>query len=184
MSNDENSSTPEREVPVDLRELCDLYAETAGTEHEMPFEIYLDLKTGDVVHIIPLERLAEDEEEEELGFGSLISSGVDVDEEDWELARLLDAEPHRFLELPTRDHWEPYQDMVAFIRTIENALLQARLEAAIQGKGAFGRFKAIIQERENLEKEWFTFRDARIEEEVRQWLWSENIRVVPRVQKP
>jgi len=51
----------------------------------------------------------------------------------------------RFIRLPDADSREGYEDMEAFIETVANPRLQERLWAAIRGRGAFGRFKDVLE---------------------------------------
>ena len=65
--------------------------------------------------------------------------------------------------------------MEAFIETVPRQHLQELLQVAIQGKGAFRRFKDVLgaypQERER----WFQFHDERLRQRVLDWLEREDI---------
>jgi len=60
--------------------------------------------------------------------------------------------------------------MEDFIATVENEHLASLLEVAIDGKGAFRRFKDVLagypEERERL----FQFKDERMEQRALEWL--------------
>jgi hypothetical protein len=45
-----------------------------------------------------------------------------------------------------------------------------KLEIALDGKGAFRRFKNVISDYPEEEKRWFAFKDKRMREEVIEWL--------------
>jgi hypothetical protein len=81
----------------------------------------------------------------------------------------------RFIEIPQVDSREGYEDMEAFIETVPRQHLQELLQVAIQGKGAFRRFKDVLgaypQERER----WFQFHDERLRQRGLKWLDRENI---------
>lgn len=96
---------------------------------------YLSLTTGEVVHaMLTDEAMVGDD-------------AVDVDTPDW---RRVD----RFM-VDGRD-WD---DLAAYVATVDDAALQARLEEAIEGKGAFSRFRrALPDERAH---EWHAFRTDR-----------------------
>jgi Uncharacterised protein family (UPF0158) len=49
------------------------------------------------------------------------------------------------------------EDMVNFVETVADDRLRDLLEIAIQGKGAFGRFKNIIKRDQSEESRWFNF---------------------------
>jgi hypothetical protein len=59
--------------------------------------------------------------------------------------------------------------------------LRQRLSDAIEGKGAFGRFKQVLQSAPAERDRWFEWEGERLEEEARAWLASEGIEAVPRV---
>ena len=67
--------------------------------------------------------------------------------------------------------------MAAFIETVANARLRDRLSRAIQGRGAFRRFKDALLDYPQERERWFAFRDARQRERTLEWLASEGIDV-------
>ncbi len=86
---------------------------------------------------------------------------VDLDELD-----LLCIDP-----LPS---WVWYQDMADFAEAIADERAGRRLLRAIQGKGAFRRFKdELHEEHPDLLPAWYAFRDARAARRAVQWL-AEN----------
>ena len=86
---------------------------------------------------------------------------VDLDELD-----LLCIDP-----LPS---WVWYQDMADFAEAITDERAGRRLLRAIQGKGAFRRFKdELHEEYPDLLSAWYAFRDARAARRAVQWL-AEN----------
>ena len=82
---------------------------------------------------------------------------------DWERDTLRDAErvwtgfPGLFLRVPQADSRAGYQDMEEFIGTVANPRLAERLSRAIQGRGAFRRFKDTLLEHEAERQRWFAF---------------------------
>jgi hypothetical protein len=67
--------------------------------------------------------------------------------------------------------------MEDFIRTVDDAAIRARLSRAIEGRGAFRRFKDVCAEHELLEK-WHAYEHERQLEEARGWLESIGIEPV------
>jgi len=65
--------------------------------------------------------------------------------------------------------------MEAFIETVASPHLQELLEVAINGRGAFGRFKDVLVRYPDERERWFAFKDARMRERVREWLMDEGI---------
>ena len=65
--------------------------------------------------------------------------------------------------------------MDAFVSTLADAHLREVLETAISGKGAFRRFKDVLQGYPKDRDRWFKFKEARELEYVRRWLASNDI---------
>jgi len=100
---------------------------------------------------------------------------------DWERDALHEAVQiemdlgSRYLPVPHDDSHEGYRDMELFIETVENAHLCELLEVAIQGRGAFGRFKGVLARYPEERERWFQFKDERLRQRVLDWLASEGI---------
>jgi hypothetical protein len=73
-----------------------------------------------------------------------------------------------------------YHDMAEFITTIPDPDLADRLERAIHGKGAFGRFKDRLAHHPHAFDRWFRFSAERQRGRARQWLASNGYRTNPR----
>lgn len=76
----------------------------------------------------------------------------------------------------SRDGW---QDMSAFIDTVDDPDLVAQLERAIHGRGAFRRFKDVLWPHEQLRHAWFRFADDRQRGRAREWLAEHGLRPAP-----
>jgi hypothetical protein len=68
--------------------------------------------------------------------------------------------------------------MQDFIATIEDDQLHNRLLNAIQGRGAFGRFKAVLGQHLADEQRWYAFQESRLRERMLAWLAEEGIEPV------
>jgi hypothetical protein len=75
---------------------------------------------------------------------------------------------------------EQYRWMERFIATVTEPDLRARLVAAIDGKGAFRRFKDVLMAFPNERERWFEFRTERLRSCMESWLEAHNIEAVPR----
>lgn len=128
---------------IDLDELCSAM-EDSSYEHEH----YLDLKTGEIL---------------------FISDYMD-DEESDRLKDNIDEEPDRYERIPRVESHEGYEDMEDFIATVEDEHLAELLEVAINGKGAFRRFKDVLARHPEERERWFRFKDERMEQRVLEWL--------------
>ena len=72
--------------------------------------------------------------------------------------------------------WVWYQDMTDFAETITDERAGRRLARAIQGKGAFRRFKGELHdEYPDLLPAWYAFRDVRAKRRAVQWLADNSL---------
>lgn len=60
--------------------------------------------------------------------------------------------------------------MEDFIATVEDEHLAELLEVAINGKGAFRRFKDVLAGYPEERERWFCFKDERTEQRALEWL--------------
>ena len=148
-----NDERPRRRVRVDLHELR-FAMEDASYEHRY----FLDTKTG---ALILVSELFEDEEAQR------------------QLAEIDEAEPGRYLQVPRADSREAYDDMQDFIATVSDEHLQELLDVAIQGRGAFRRFKDLLARRPAEQQRWFDFQAARLDARAREWLAEEGLSSEP-----
>ena len=128
---------------IDLGELCD-----AMQNSSFENEYFLDLETGEILFV---SEYSDDEETEKL---------KDRIEEEFE----------RYERIPKAESNEGYQDMVDFIATVKDERLVELLEVAINGKGAFRRFKDVLLNYAEERESWFQFKDDRMEEKALEWL--------------
>lgn len=83
----------------------------------------------------------------------------------------------RFVTIPAADSRESYQDMEAFIETVDDAQLQNRLSRAIGGRGAFRMFKDTLMDAPDERERWFEFKNDRLRKRALDWL--ESLGIVP-----
>ena len=143
-----NDEQPRRKVRVDLEELR-FAMEDASYEHRY----FLDTETGDVI---------------------LVSEMFDDEETQRQLTEIDAAEPGRYLQVRRADSREGYDDMQDFIDTVSDEHLQELLNVAIQGRGAFRRFKDVLARHPAEQQRWFDFQAARLDARVREWLAEEG----------
>jgi hypothetical protein len=86
----------------------------------------------------------------------------------------------RFVAIPRLESWESYGDMQDFMATVRDAHLRERLAAAIQGRGAFRRFKDVLERYPHERERWFTFQHDRMTQRAREWLESLGIAPTPK----
>jgi hypothetical protein len=75
---------------------------------------------------------------------------------------------------------EQYRWMERFIPMVEDPDLRERLGAAIDGKGAFRRFKDVLMAYAAERERWFAFRSERLRVFMEAWLSAHALRAVPR----
>jgi hypothetical protein len=174
-----------RRLKPDLDELAIAFEDAS-------FEIsrFLDLETGQVV-------LITEETREELNTIYAQISGQDGELQmpfdqalrrrnlpDWQQALLIEADQveqgfgERYIRVPEADSRAAYQDMEAFIETVADGRLANLLEYAIRGRGAFRRFKDVLDDHPRERERWFTFKDQRLRQRVLEWLADQEIELV------
>lgn len=137
--------------------------EFALEDNEGDVKSYLDLQTGEV-HTLPVDAYEEGDEEYD----------------DIQSIR-ENEERYRYIQpVGSRTSWRWMED---FALEQEDERLRERLLDAIEGRGAFSRFKRVLHDHMDVREAWFRFRDARLLECAREWLESEGIDavIVPRV---
>ncbi|MFO8071090.1 MAG: UPF0158 family protein [Polyangia bacterium] len=70
---------------------------------------------------------------------------------------------------------EQYRWMEEFIESVEDAVLKEKLTIAIDGKGAFRRFKDVLVAYPDDRERWFAMRSAKLRDHISEWLSAKNI---------
>lgn len=134
-----------KKVKIILNELINVFEEDS-------FEIqhFLGVETGEIITLIDEGISGEDDtelrEEIEKGFNK------------------------RYFRIPEQDSHEEYRDMVRFTETVEDENLQEKLWIALDGKGAFRRFKDVLYDYPEERERWFVFQNERVKQRVLDWL--------------
>lgn len=79
---------------------------------------------------------------------------------------------------------EQYRWMERFIQMVEEPTLRGELGQAIDGKGAFRRFKDVLMSQAAERERWFTFRSERLKVFMEAWLTAHAIKPVARSADP
>lgn len=133
-------------IAIDLSDLA-----TALEDHS-DLAWYLDTKTGEV---LPVSEDADDEL-------------LPVPREE-----LVESDRFTFIEtLESRLGWEEMRD---FAGRVEDRRLRDLLEVALAGKGAYGRFKAVLADHPEERARWFAEHDQHMEVQARAWLDRQGI---------
>lgn len=91
----------------------------------------------------------------------------------------ISADPN-YLRIDPVSSREQYRWMERFIPMVEDAELRSKLAQAIDGKGAFRRFKDVLMSYSADRERWFAFRSERLRTFMEAWLSAHAIRAVPR----
>ena len=134
--------------------LDELYDAMGNSSYE--FEYYLDLETGEIL---------------------FVSEDMD-DVETVKMKNQIEEELGRYELIPKAESYEGYRDMQAFIATVEDDHLSELLEVAINGKGAFRRFKDVLLNYPEERERWFQFKDDRMKERALEWLDDIDVTLV------
>jgi len=175
-----------RRLRVDLSEL-----EVAFDDASWKRSYYLDLETGKVLMVTDEIRQELEQVYEEAIPGERTDEEVDVtpildrlELPEWEKEALREANQVeegfgiRYISVPRSESSEAYGDMEEFITTVENEHLVELLQVAINGKGAFRRFKDVLADYPTERERWFHFKDNRVRERMLEWLEDEGIELI------
>ncbi|MGH7366117.1 MAG: UPF0158 family protein [Candidatus Rokuibacteriota bacterium] len=145
------ASAPPKRVQVNWDDL-----EMALTANPGEWRCYLDLRTGGV-QMIQAARFGEDD--------------------DWPSEAEIDAglEAGHLLYVEPLDSSVEYGWMEEFAATVRDARLRDRLRVALDGRGAFRRFKNALLDDAAERERWFAFRDGCVFAAAREWLEEHGI---------
>lgn len=112
---------------------------------------YFDTATGDV--IFTSDYLGLDEETEEL----------------------LETEGERFVEIDRVSSREAWQIMADFAETVSDGRIQEQLFRALNGEGAFRRFKDTLLAYPEVREQWFIYQERRYMTLAQEWIESNEL---------
>jgi hypothetical protein len=141
-----------RALPVDLDELAGILEGDPLTSGGR-----IDLRTGEVWPQAAIEYALETGEEDE---------------------DALD-DPERWLLVDGEGSWAGYRDMELFISCVEQPDRAERLARAIEGRGAFGRFKDELARSPGELERWYALAEERQRGRARSWLAAAGYWAVP-----
>jgi len=142
-------------------------------EMDVPGEdwtVYLNRQTGEMLSVNDEEvSLVENDDEPE---------EFDDDTSEWpseHLAKVREAlDSEDYLPLPGKDELDEYHLLERFCGQEEDERLRGKLLRAIEGRGAFRRFKDLAHE-SGREEAWYAFRDGALEDLAAEWLEANGI---------
>lgn len=131
----------------------------ALTANEGQWTCYLDVRSGEV-QMVPIDRLDDDDRPSEEELDDALAAG-----------HLIHVEP---LGPSVEYGW-----MAEFTSSVGDTRLRDRLEVAMDGRGAFRRFKSVLLDHPAERERWFAFRDARLRAAARELLNEHDIEPTP-----
>ena len=66
----------------------------------------------------------------------------------------LEEDPDRYAYLERRESWDEYAEMERFAESVDEENIQELLFVALNGRGAFGRFRDVLYQYPDLSAEW------------------------------
>jgi len=135
-----------RVVPINWLEL-----ETAFERNSPDAESYLDLRSGDVV--------------------TVTQGALDYQETRGRVQAGADS----FLRIEPAASREQYKWMERFVVHVTDETLRERLVIAIDGKGAFRRFKDVLLNYPAERERWFAFRGDLLHWQIQKWMEKEAL---------
>jgi hypothetical protein len=104
----------------------------------------------------------------------------DADESEREESEMRDGQPDRWLFVTCLGSRDGYGDMVAFAHTVSADALAKRLFDALDGRGAFRRFRRVLEDAPEAEVDrWRAFSDERQRGRARAWLAGQGYAAEP-----
>jgi hypothetical protein len=145
------------------------------------FDYFLDRETGDVIILSEdilrraRELLAEDIDDDMADFEE-VEFDREQDLPEWmedeiELAvAVFVDESGRYLRIPERSREKAFAAMKEFAEKVESEDLRSQLEEALDGTGAFRRFKDMLDPHPGEKKRWYGFNARAARKEIEDWL--------------
>ncbi len=142
--------------PVNMKELI--------SEIEMSFDeetTYYHLKSGNFYSISDAAFAAAEDD-------GTVNNLHDIEDEEIEIAVDIYENGSDYLELPDKYEINEYAMLEEFSASVEDDKASRMLQIAINGSGAFRRFKEMVYEL-GLAQDWYAFRDAEYKKLAVDW---------------
>ncbi|MGC2062321.1 MAG: UPF0158 family protein [Thermodesulfovibrionales bacterium] len=151
------------------------------------FDYFIDTETGDVIILSEdilqkAQAIISESCDEDMSDYEAIEFDEEVELPEWaedevELALdiFIDHET-RYMRIPERRSDDVFQAMQGFTAALENQELRLLLEEIVDGKGAFRRFKDILEDYPKEKKQWYGYSAKMARKEIAEWLQSVGIK--------
>jgi hypothetical protein len=154
------------------------------------FDYFFDADTGEVISFSEeimrelTSRLYDNDQEEISEDIEYIEFDEEPDLPDWMLDEvdlmlevILNRE-ERYIRIPERRKDAAYQSMSNFIETVKDPVLSEELSHALNGKGAFRKFKHVLMHYPKERKRWHGHNAKAMKREIREWLHSIGVKPI------
>ena len=128
---------------------------------------FLDKRTAEVVSISDEEKQAAEEDE-------LIEDFPDWQQDLVRIAKEIVDETGNYIELPAKFDIDKYSIMERFCLSIDDSEMSEVPYSAINGRGAFRRFKDAIHQYD-IADDWYKYRDDALKEIAIEWCQAKGI---------
>lgn len=142
---------PKIVVSISLNDLVDAYDMSPSGAYYDDVEQALNIKTGKLVFVSNSDY-----------------TGYEIPPDE------IEHNPD-YIIIPAPSSRGGYQQMEAYVETVEDDTLRQLLEVAIDGKGAFRRFKNVLLDYPEAREAWFTFKRAQQTKIIQEWLDENNL---------
>lgn len=115
---------------------------------------FLDLDTGEIVSV----------------FLDMVERGADQTAK-----RIADGVNTRYIVIPGMPAREGYHQMELFIETVEDPKLADELRRAIEGEGAFRKFRDVLRLHRTELDRWYDQKNDRLDSAMKKWLEDKGL---------
>jgi hypothetical protein len=142
-------------------------------EIEMQMEdtfTFLNTLTGEVITLTREEYGAAEDEKPVEKFPEWQRENIE------KAIKIIEDEDGVYVDFTLRNDFNEYEIIEDFIGTLEDEDIREELFEAIQGRGAFRRFKDGIIEH-GVDKQWYKYKESKIKELVIEWCREQDIEI-------
>lgn len=150
-------------VAVDVLEIADSMEDQSN---EIESQSYLDIETGEVKFVSH-------------EVSNLIESGSNdfSDLPEWqmdevEIGKKVLTDKSRFIPIPRLESHESFKFMEDFVDEVKDSKFRENLIDSLRGSRPFRRFKDCLSQDSDLEKQWYSFKNKKLQEVVKDFISS------------
>ncbi|CAG7652163.1 hypothetical protein PAESOLCIP111_06471 [Paenibacillus solanacearum] len=131
---------------------------------------FINTKTGEVITLMREEIGAAEDEKPLESFPEWQRENIE------KAISIIEDEEGVYVDFSLKNDFNEYEIIQDFIGTLEDDDIREELYDAIQGRGAFRRFKDSIIE-QSVDKLWFKYKESKIKELVIDWCKEHEIEI-------